>query len=75
MECGCLPCDSCRDIEWTEYRNKICAISAGGLFSLGWWLAIGKNSSCLNLYLFLDVYSKTDFCEIFSQTIPSPHHP
>ena len=42
MECGCLPCDSCRDIEWTEYRNKICAISAGGLFSLGWWLAIGK---------------------------------
>lgn len=41
MECGCLPCDRCREVEWPEYRNKICAAISGGLFSVGWWLAIG----------------------------------
>ena len=45
MECACLPCDTCRDVEWPEYRNKICAAAAGGLFTLGWWLAIGELTS------------------------------
>jgi len=61
MECGCLPCDSCRDIEWTEYRNKICAISAGGLFSLGWWLAI--DASAVNHADTNDLYH---LCGVFS---------
>ena len=42
MECGCLPCERCREVEWPEYRNKICAALSGGLFSVGWWLAIGE---------------------------------
>ena len=36
-----MPCDRCREVEWPEYRNKICAVVSGGLFTLGWWLAIG----------------------------------
>ena len=41
-EMECLPCDRCREVEWPEYRNKICAVLSGGLFTLGWWLAIGN---------------------------------
>jgi len=41
----CLPCDRCREVEWPEYRNKICAIISGGFFTLGWWLAIDASVS------------------------------
>jgi len=32
-------------VEWPEYRNKICAVISGGLFSVGWWLAIDASVS------------------------------
>ena len=32
-------------MEWPEYRNKICAVVSGGLFTLGWWLAIDASVS------------------------------
>ena len=39
----CLPCERCREVDWAEYRNKNCAILAGALFTVGWWLALGQN--------------------------------
>ena len=40
----CLPCERCREVDWPEYRNKNCAILAGTLFTVGWWLALGEIS-------------------------------
>ena len=45
----CLPCERCREVEWTEQRNKIAAVVAGSLFTVGWWLALGEPRNLNNL--------------------------
>jgi len=32
-------------VEWTEHRNKISAVLAGSLFTIGWWLALDASVS------------------------------
>ena len=47
----CLPCERCREVDWPEYRNKNCAILAGTLFTVGWWLALGETSQSKYFYI------------------------
>ena len=48
----CLPCDRCREVDWAEYRNKNCAIMAGALFTVGWWLALGEATQSEYFYIY-----------------------
>ena len=51
----CLPCERCREVDWPEYRNKNCAILAGTLFTVGWWLALGEISQPKYILHFLPI--------------------
>ena len=49
----CLPCERCREVDWAEHRNKNCAILAGALFTVGWWLALGESSQSEYLHFLI----------------------